>query len=246
MPEPQALCIEDLTAAPGRPRFISCTALVGPDPGLLLTEKGEVLWQGAGAGAGAIELWVSQDDRLILYLRAGGPSVSVHRTGRAYEVPEEKPVVLLDGDELEVGARRLRLHLHGATDEVAPPEPLPERARPGLARVAAAALALGTVVGGPAAEASPEDAVPLEVRSAPPKMARPKDDAGVAKPPPKKPAPKKPAPKKPDQKEEGSSTITPLEVRNQPPAPRRVRPDAGTPQQPQPKPQPPAKKPAPK
>jgi hypothetical protein len=236
MPEPIALCIEDLEAEEGPARFLRCVALVGRGPGLRLTAAGEVAWQAAEESP--LELWVSQDDRLILFRRAGGPATSVTRMGRAYEVPEEKPVVLKGGDDLQVGERRLRVHLHGAAGEVAAPALLPERARPALAKVAAAALALGTVVGGPAPSGAAETDPPLEVRSRPPDEAPPpRPDAGVPK------APKKPAQKKPSAAHASRSEVqdeAPLEVRDKPPEPMpRPRPDAGAP-----KPAP--KKPAPK
>jgi hypothetical protein len=234
MPEPLSLCIEDLGAGEDSPRYLRCVALVGREPGLRLDEGGAVLWQSA-TDQGPLELWVSQDDRLILFRREGGPPVRVERQGREYEVPAEKPVVLLDGDLLEVAGRRLRLHVHGPAGSVEAPAPLPERGARSLAKVAAAALALGTVVGGPASTSADESPFPLEVRLAPPaKRPTPRPDAGVEKPPPKKVPPSRSAPKKPSEEGNavsvGTPTVTPLEVRAQPPAPPPLpRPDAGAP-----------------
>jgi hypothetical protein len=56
---------------------------------------------------------VSADERLILFRRVGGGPVRVRREHRSLDVPEAKPVVLLDQDRIDVGGRSLRVHVHG-------------------------------------------------------------------------------------------------------------------------------------
>jgi hypothetical protein len=199
MPEPLAICIEDLDAAPGAPRYLRCTAVVGRQPGLGLDATGAVLWR-SDAGAAA-ELWVSGDDQLILYRPEGAPECTVRRAGRAVVAPVGKPVVLRDQDEVDVSGRHLRVHVHGPAPEVTAPAPLPEspssapfaeehppqvgaEGGPGVLARAAAALALGAALGAGGC---------VEVRNNPPDMAPPPrpHDAGVAaKPtPPTNPGP---------------------------------------------------------
>lgn len=165
MPKPLAICLEDLEPGPGRPRYLRCVAVVGRAAGLRVDARGEVLWKSDEAVA--CELWVSQDDKLILYRPAGGAPVTVRRDGRSLEVPEAKPVVLLDQDRFEVGARRVRVHVHGATDHVYAPSPLPEPAPAGRARAAAAVAALGATLGAADCKKA-ETAQDVEVRATPP------------------------------------------------------------------------------
>jgi len=109
----------------------------------------------------------------------------VSRQGRTLEAPAEKPVILRHGDELALGARRLRLHLHGAVQALTPPRLLRELGR------AAAALAVGALLTGAPALAGADPARDeIEVRQNPP-------GAPAVPPPPPKPEPK---PKKPDVK----------------------------------------------
>ena len=163
MPTPIAICIERIGAPPGATRFMRCVALVGRQPGLRLGADGEPLWQPDGSVAA--ELWVSGDERLILYRPAGAPPLTLSRAGRALDVPEAKPVVAIDQDEVALGGSILRLHVHGPARAVAAPSPLPEGGVAGrrvLAR--AAAVAIGTAV---AAGCN------VEVRETPPVIAVP-------------------------------------------------------------------------
>lgn len=173
MPTPKAICIEDLNARKGGPRYLRCVALPGRDQGLTLGTKGEVLWKSGTAAA--CELCVSLDECLILLRPEGAPPVTVTRAGRSIEAPCGKPVVLLGGDEIGVGRRRLRIHVHGpAAAEAAPAPFVPESEPAGagrFARVAAAAAVLGSAAMAGA----------VEVRSAPPKIAAP---APPPEPPP--------------------------------------------------------------
>ncbi|MCP4592143.1 MAG: hypothetical protein GY842_15520, partial [bacterium] len=64
MSKPLAICIEDMDAQ-AETRYLRCVAVPGRQPGLRLDEAGSVLWK-SDDGA-SCELWVSADDRLILY-----------------------------------------------------------------------------------------------------------------------------------------------------------------------------------
>lgn len=165
MPRPLAICLEDLEPGAGRPRYLRCVAVVGREPGLRVDGAGAVLWKSDEASA--CELWVSQDDKLILYRAAGGAAVTVRREGRSLIVPEQKPVVLLDQDRFEIGSRRLRVHVHGAIDHVYAPSPLPEPVSAGRARAAVAVAALGATLGAADCKKT-ESAQDVEVRAAPP------------------------------------------------------------------------------
>ena len=168
MAEPLAICIEDVAAA----SFLRCVALPGGQPGLVLDGAGQVHWQAAPA---LLELFVSRDQRLIL-LRgdAAAPPATVRRGGRAVSAPPGQPVVLLDQDLLEIDGRQLRVHVHGLTDRVHPPERLSRSALARTARATVAALALGASVGAPSggsAEGYAGNPPPIEVRAQPPDVA---------------------------------------------------------------------------
>jgi hypothetical protein len=199
MPQPLALCLEDLSAPPEGDRFLRCTAVAGK-VGLGLDAAGEVSWQASAP----CRLAVSGDDRLILVLAEGGPRVVVTRDGRSLVVPAAKPVVLLDGDVVAVGGRSFRVHVHGPAPAVSPPSRL---ARPGL--LAAAALAGATLLG--CDQSKPPK--PIEVRASPPDVAPPRPDAAPAKPDAAPPAPPDAAPA-PDAKPRRPE---PIEVRAHPP-----------------------------
>lgn len=142
MSSPQAVCIEDLDAS-DEARFVSCVALPGGEPGLGLDGAGQARWRRRFDLA--CELLISGDDRLVLLRDEEAPAVEVSRAGRSLQAPAGKPVVLLDGDRLNVGGRRLRVHLHGEVEHVYEPTPLtpePSELSPsGASRAAAAALA---------------------------------------------------------------------------------------------------------
>ena len=204
MPSPVAICIEDLDtdATP----YLQCVAVAGADPGLVIDAEGEVHWQTGEPGA--CELWVSLDQRLMAFRPQGAPGAPVvlHRGGRSLEVPEGKPVVVLDQDRLDVGPRRLRVHVHGEAPSVHPPSLL-QQERPSplgrVARAAATALALSAAVGASGCKS-------VEVRHTPPKVA------------PTEPEKPKPDLKVPDTRPASPDT-RPIEVRPVPP--RVVRPD---------------------
>jgi hypothetical protein len=159
MPKPLAICIEDLD--PSGVGYTQCVALVGRQPGLRLDSTGHVTW--LEDDDVACELWVSADDRLMLYRSAAATSVVLHRVERSLDVPHGKPVIVIDQDEVVVGSRRLRIHIHGEAPVVAAPLPLPA-SRPPLKRLArglTTAAAVGAAVAAVACG-------PIEVRETPP------------------------------------------------------------------------------
>jgi len=228
MPRPLAICLEDLEPGAGRPRYLRCVAVVGRGPGLRVDERGVVLWKSDEPAA--CELWVSLDDRLILFRPEGGAKVTVRREGRSLEAPTGKPVVLLDQDRFEVGTRRLRVHVHGAIDHAYPPSPLPEPSMTGLSRAAVAVAALGATLGTADCKKS-QPAEEVEVRATPPAVPVQADAGGGAPD----------ATGLPTQDVVDASSIgpdgEPIEVRISPPAPPPLpreditpsTPDAGAP-----------------
>ena len=172
MPKPMAICIEDLEARADQPKFLRCVAVPGRQPGLRVDRNGKVLWQSEDGVS--CELWVSGDDRLILYRPEDAVPVTLHRAGRRLEVPGGKPVVLIDQDEFEVGARHLRVHVHGEAPAVSPPSVFVPKQKPlaGLARAAAVAATIGAVAVGGCGKKDPETRgrEPIEIRDQPPKV----------------------------------------------------------------------------
>lgn len=215
MPHPKAICLEDLDAAPGSVRYVRCVALAGGQPGLTLDPGGDALWQSEEPVS--CQLWVSLDERLILLRPAGARPVTVARAGRSLEAPFDKPVVLLDQDEVEVGGRRLRIHVHGEAADLYPPSPLePERQDSrlaGVARAAAMGLALGAALGASGCKSGNNvepDNNNIHVREVPP-----------SPPPPPPPPPDAAVKAGADLK--ASPTVAPskvpIEVRSRPPGP---------------------------
>ena len=120
-----AICIEEITDTVKASRFTRCVALPGRQPGLRLDSTGNILWRSNEAAVtSACELWVSADNRLILYRPEGAPPVIVHRAGRSLNVPGSKPVVLVNQDQIYLNNRQLRIHLHGETSNITAPVPL--------------------------------------------------------------------------------------------------------------------------
>ncbi len=215
MPKPIAICIEDLDAQREADRYLRCVAVGGGEAGLSVDAGGAVLWRHA---AGAFDLVVSLDERLVLLRPEGGAPSTVTRGERSLEVPCGKPVMVLDQDRVDVGGRRLLLHVHGEAPEVHAPAPLEQEQDSGavanLARAAATALALSAAVGAAGCKTvevrERPPAAPMQVdKSAPkPDQQAPKPDASVAKPdqqaievrhrpPIVAPRPQKPPPKPP-------------------------------------------------
>lgn len=171
MPKPFAICIENLNARSGAPRYLRCVALPGRQSGLRLDGGGRVLWQQDDVVA--CELWVSADDRLMLYRQEGMAPVTLQRSGRSLDVPCSKPVVLADQDQIRIGRRRLRVHIHGVAAAVSAPSPFP--VSPGALHRLARAATTAAVVGGVVLAAGCAKATPtivptptIEVREMPP------------------------------------------------------------------------------
>lgn len=175
MPKPIAICLEDLDAKSDATRYLQCVAVPGRAPGLCVNEHGTVVWKNDDAVA--CELFVSADDRLILFRPTGAALTTLRRSGRSLEVPEEKPVLVLDGDELSVSDQNLRVHVHGLAPKVVSPTPFIPKKRPfgDLARASAVALALAGAGG--VAGASCDACSDIVVRDQPPSVIFEEPDA---------------------------------------------------------------------
>jgi hypothetical protein len=161
MPTPQEICLEDLDL-PEEQRVVRCVALPGGEPGLALDRGGVIRWMPAEPAPYA--LWISTDERLVLIRGDGAAPIVVRRADRSLEAPVGKPVLLRDQDLLQIEGRTLRVHVHGPTSEVRPPERLSGAALARVVRAAAAVLALSVAAPAAAAIAPP----PIEVRQNPP------------------------------------------------------------------------------
>jgi len=205
-----ALCIEDCHPASESLRYLRCCALTGLQPGLALSAGGVVAWKGEDPAS--LRLVVSSDEKLVCYQEpgtagappSGGASLvmQVHRGGRFVDVEEGRPIVLLDGDEITLGDRRLKLHVHGFVADSHDPEfyVAPETSsHAGLARAAGVAgVAMAGLMAMSGCDKAPPDKPvepPIDVRDRPP----------VPAPPPMEPE-MKPEPPMP-----------PIDVRDQPP-----------------------------
>jgi hypothetical protein len=219
-PKPLAICLEHLDAHSPAERYLRCVAVVGRRPGLRVDGMGTVLWRSDEAVA--CELWVSQDEKLILYRPEGASAIEVRRTGRALDVPCAKPVVLLDQDEFQAGGKRMKVHVHGSVAAETAPSflPVPERAAgKGGLRGAAAAVAIGAALGGAAlfeVRCHPPEVQPNEPRpeptdagTPPPEDAATQQDIEVRVTPPEAPPEVAPEPL--------PSPPEPIEVRENPP-----------------------------
>jgi hypothetical protein len=172
-----AVCVENLATSDPDERYVRCVALPGRQPGLRIGCGGEVLWRSDDA---VCELWVSSDERLVLWRIADTEPVVVRRARRSLQVPPQKPVMLLDQDEVEIGGRSLRIHVHGPVSEEAPPQPLVLRPNRIGFRAAATATVLGATLVAGAAGAAQQSNEPVEVREHPPAPPLPPDEPDVS------------------------------------------------------------------
>jgi hypothetical protein len=142
MVKPIALCLER-EASDSLEKYVRCTARPGRQAGLAIGFDGAILW--CDSRACACELWVSNDQRLVAMRPLGGPPIRLLRIGRNLELPEGRAVVVLNGDELDFGVFKFRVHVHGTVDTIEPPRPL--RVARGVAVAAAMSLSLGCATG---------------------------------------------------------------------------------------------------
>lgn len=182
MPKPLAICIEDLDARTQSCKYVRCVALPGRQPGLRLDEAGGVVWQSDDDVS--CELWVSADERLILYRLQAGVPVTLHRAGRSLDVPCNKPVVVLNQDQVDVGMRRLCVHIHGASPAVTAPSFLATTYTRRTALAMGAKAITAAVVGAVTAGCAGADtATPtVEIRDYPPEPPAPTDTPTMTPP----------------------------------------------------------------
>jgi hypothetical protein len=174
MPSPLALCLEDLDSPSEDARFVRCVAKAGRGDGLALDARGCAVF----GQSGACELVVSLDERLMLVRHDEAVAIVVRRAGRSLLAPLGQRVILRDQDEVQVGERRLRVHVHGPAPEVHAPHAVSPRAVRAAASVAAM-VAIGAGAAGCKDIASIFD--PIDVRVAPPEpMPLPPDAMGPA------------------------------------------------------------------
>jgi len=161
-------------------------ALPGRQPGLRVSPHGAVLWKSEDVVA--CELWVSADERLILYRPTGAAAVRVERSGRSIEAPHDKPVVLLDQDVFHIGDKAFRIHIHGNAPAVRPPSPLPPRKALSTASRVTAVVALGAAVAGcnknNVEVRDQPPAVSIDTDGAPPEPEPEEPDGGLVETPP--------------------------------------------------------------
>ncbi len=231
MPSPCSLCLEDLLAKDPDDRYLRCVALPGRQPGLRLHTDGSVGWKTDTNVA--CELIVSLDQKLPLFRPANAPDVEVLRRRRQLLAPSDKPVVLLDGDEVRVAGRRFRVHIHGETTRVEPPTRLLGRARAATTVMALGAAMLSCNRSAPA-DQSPHPAPvasvqppartaePVAAAEAPPTVAEPASSGSQTpplaspSPPPTSAGPAPPSVPTPPTAESPRKE-PPIEIRDMPP-----------------------------
>jgi len=210
--EPIELCLESLDSAHDNGPYVRCVALAGGGPGLGLTSEGAVVW--LQNGAAALLIWVSADNRLMVLRRDGLARVRLTRAERTLDIPENKPVVTLHRDVVEVEGHSFRVHVHGIAQAVNPPERLTLRRAERW--VASAALAMSLA----ACHSNPHGATPP-----PPDLST----NGFAQPPPDTSTGGQPSDTNGAQGgSQGRGTNTPpIEIREYPPAPMPMPNESG-------------------
>jgi len=183
---PIELCLESLDPAQDEQPYVRCVALVGSRPGLGLTSEGKIVWlQNERA---CLLIWVSADNRLIIQRRGDAARVCLSRSERFLDLPENKPVVALHEDIIQIDSRAFRLHVHGVARKVSPPLRLPlGRTQNWVAGalVAASVAACHTNPGGtmpgtgvPMGSVAPTTEV-SDVSASAPRFAQPPPEAGM-------------------------------------------------------------------
>ena len=174
------ICLEELDTPENNEPFIRCVALPGGEEGLSLDRHGQIRWmpEPGEATQSHYGLWTSADDKLVLFrAKEAADPIIVERGGRTLQAPAEKPVILLDGDTLRVNGRSYRVHFHGETDAIYPPERLSRSTISKLVGGAVAAtMALGTMVSSStsAETTNSQRSNLIEVRTHPPAPMPPK------------------------------------------------------------------------
>ncbi len=96
MPKPLAICLEDLDAHVPGTRYLRCVALPGQEAGLTVDGAGRVLWRSDEVAA--CEIWVSLDDRLILFRREGGAYVALNLGDRPVRLAGVEGAIVIGSD----------------------------------------------------------------------------------------------------------------------------------------------------
>ncbi|MDJ0764685.1 MAG: hypothetical protein QNJ97_17025 [Myxococcota bacterium] len=118
MSKPVALCVE-LKNNPEKTRYYKCTARTGREKGLTIQLDGTIGW--CEISDVACELWVSDDQRLMVFRPSGGPDVYVSRANRKICLAEAQMATLLHLDELTINGRSYCIHVHGIAETIHPP-----------------------------------------------------------------------------------------------------------------------------
>ncbi len=191
-----SICLEDLECSDTGSRFQSCMAMPSGTAGLSITPGAEVRWKAAREPSAHVG--TTEDGRLALFVDAGfRPALLLRRGGRVLACPEDRPVVLIDQDELELPGGRWRVHLHGPVEDATP------AASPFFVRTAAVLAGLALAAGCAGTRETPTM----------PETSSSSSERGPDAPPP--PAP--PAPPENEAVEKGKKSSPPVEVRDLPP-----------------------------
>lgn len=166
MSEPLAIYLEDLDASDSNDRFLRCVVVGQRGQGLGCDLQGTPVWQHDAALA--CELIVSTDVRLLLIRHAEQTEVVVRRAGRSIRAPVGKRVILVDQDQVEVGTKRMRIHVHGEATQVHRPTPFRPRHLGAVATVAAALALSAGAAGCKKVAGWTDDGRPIDVRETPP------------------------------------------------------------------------------
>ncbi|MBU1219034.1 hypothetical protein KKF34_06165 [Myxococcota bacterium] len=225
MSECYAICIENLYSTDPDKRYLMCTALKGAQKGLVIDAQGNINWKNTEVEG--LELCISGDDRLILYLETPfKDTLTVSRGGRSVTAEQKKPVVLLDGDEIYSTSFHYRLHIHGKVNYSNEPSYFTQSSQSSAGKKAATAAVfaltamMGTSCTGSGSDTKKPEKEKIEVRDQPPSIA----------PDPEPPKPKEEKKDNNDMKgtedissvnvpenKVGASINPPIEVRHAPP-----------------------------
>ena len=141
MPSPIELCIQ-CKDKPADAQYYRCTAGSGREAGLSIQSDGTLGW--CSPEASALDIWVGDDGRLMVYRSADTPEAYVTRRNRRMLLPEERGALIRNRDELSVGGFEFTVFVHGEAIAVHPPTPVQ------VVRAAALAASLTLGVAGTA------------------------------------------------------------------------------------------------